>query len=168
MPDQYHDPGWRLSQRTLVALWQALTAASHDFRSDLLYASDFPDWFVRHSEAHYSFDWQEIIRDLRSRRFFYPGSCDQMSNITGEFLDDRDASALGELLIQRLAVLLVTTFGKSEHGELVRRRLELDGYNVDRKQLQLIRSKGQSARSRRKNYSLLLFARPVSRTKPPS
>lgn len=142
MPDQYLDPKSRLSQRTLVATWQALGSASHDFRSDLLYASDFPEWFIRHAETHYGFDWQEILRNLRSRQFFYPGYCDQMSNITGRFLSAQDADALGEYLIQRLAAVVVATLGGSEYGELVRRQLELDGYSIDDKHLRLLRSEG--------------------------
>lgn len=142
--DQYYDPARKLSQRTLVAMWQALESASHDFRNDMLYAHDFPEWFVTHAEAYYGFNWQRIVRDLRSANFFYPGYSDHSrSNITGSFLDRRDAGVQGEQLLQRLAALLATTLVRSQYGGLVRRQLELDGYCVDANYLRLVPLEGQ-------------------------
>lgn len=142
MIDQYYDPERRLSQRTIVAMWQALGAASHDFRTDMLYANDFPEWFITHAENDYRFGWERILRDLRSSRFFFPGYCDSRNNITGQFLDEGDANGLGEFLFQRLAALLATTLTKNPYGQLVRRQLELDGYRVDENHLSLVALEG--------------------------
>lgn len=123
-------------------MWQALQAASNDFQSDMLYAHDFPEWFVAHAQSHYRFNWEKILRSLRSCQFFYPGYCTSTSNITGGFLGDRDAAALGEQLVQRLAALLTTVLAGSQYGGLVRRQLELDGYGVDEKHLRLVPLEG--------------------------
>jgi hypothetical protein len=67
MPDQSCDSACKLSQRTLVAMWQIL-AAQHDFQGEILYAHDFPEWFVAHAESYYLFDWQRILRDFAQQR----------------------------------------------------------------------------------------------------
>jgi hypothetical protein len=90
-------------------MMEALGESGHDFGSRMLYRHNFPDWFVTHVESYYSFDWDSILRNLRNRRFFYPGEwASQSSNITGEYLDEKIADELGEMLIQRLAALLAT------------------------------------------------------------
>jgi hypothetical protein len=149
----------QLSQRTLVAMWQTLEVASSDFGSDMLYAHDFPEWFVAHTENHYSFDWEQVLRGLRSRRFFYPGYCDSLSNITGQFLDTQGANALGEELIERLAALLATTPVRTKYGEHVRRQLELDGYGVDENHLRLVPLEGQVSQAEEEDQLTTLIRR---------
>lgn len=124
-------------------MMEALTAARHDFGPRMLYKHDFPDWFVTHAESYYNFDWDGIIRNLRNRRFFYPGDwSDQLRNITGQFLDEQEADELGEVLIQRLAALVATVLVRSPYGELVRRELELNGFRADERRLSLLPLEG--------------------------
>jgi hypothetical protein len=136
----------RLSQRTLVEVMQALEAYADpgmepgvELESPVnftkfLYRNDFFPWFVLHAETYYNFDWQRVIIDLRSSRFFFPGCSDYQSNITGGHLSSDDATSLGEYLNQRLAALAAT----SPSGEAVKRSLELDGFTVNEKTLSLV------------------------------
>ncbi len=103
-----------------------------------LYEHDFPDWFVTHARSHYDFNWQEILVDLRNTRFFYPGYCDHMSNITGKFLDEQQAAELSDFLIERLAALATTL----SQGQGLVNSLQLDGYQVDTQRLCLVPLEG--------------------------
>lgn len=126
----------QLSQRTLVHVMRALEdigIPGSDMEegvnfTQLLYESEFPGWFVLHARERYNFHWQEIIIDLRSTKFFYPGYCDEKSNVTGGYLSRSDAQVLGEVLNKRLAVHAARMDGG---GETVRRSLELDGLRLE-------------------------------------
>lgn len=125
-------------------MMEALGAARNDFRARLLYGHNFPDWFVTHAEGHYYlFDWDRILRDLRNRRFFYPGDfADCSHNITGKYLDEQAADDLGEFLVQRLAALVATLLVRGPYGEAVRRELDLNGFQVDGRHLSLVPLEG--------------------------
>jgi hypothetical protein len=104
---------------------------------DLLYEHDFPDWFVIHSRSQYNFDWREILPAVRNTQFFFPHNyfAAPGANITGQpYLSKQDAESLGEGLLQRLAALVATL----PEGEAVGRSLELDGFQVDGKNLRLV------------------------------
>ena len=134
-----------VSQRTLVTVMRALrdhgTAADELEEPpnfvELLYANDFPDWFVIHARSEYSFDWREILPAVRNTRFFFPHTYfgGPGANITGkQYLSKEEAAETGEWLLQRLAALASTL----PEGEEVQRSLELDGFQVDQKSLRLM------------------------------
>ena len=137
--------GKRLSQKTLVAMMRALRdhgTAAHELEElpnmgKLLYENDFPDWFVTHSRSQYSFDWAQILPAVRNNQFFFPHTYfgGPGTNITGQqYLSKEDASVMGETLLQRLAALATML----PEGEEVARSLELDGFQVDEKNLRLV------------------------------
>src|SRR5712692_8246499 len=108
----------KLSQKTLVRVMEALeeygapTGELDDPGVNFtrfLYENDFPTWFVIHSESYYKFDWQRIIIDLHSKRFFYPGYSDSSHNVTGGYLSESEAIRQGEYLNQRLGALAAKT-----------------------------------------------------------
>ena len=134
-----------LSQRTLVAVMRALRehgTAAHELEEppnigELLYEHDFPHWFVTHSRAQYGLDWGQILPAMRSTEFFFPHTYFGApgTNITGQpYLSREDAGSLGEALVQRLAALAATL----PEGEGVARSLELDGFQVDQRNLRLV------------------------------
>jgi hypothetical protein len=134
-----------LSQRTLVAVMRSLrdyvTAADEleeppDF-VELFYENGFPPWFAIHARSQYGYDWREILPAIRSTHFFFPHTYFGApgANITDKpYLDEREAADIGEWLLQRLAALTATLPG----GEPVLRSLELDGLQVDKKNLRLV------------------------------
>jgi hypothetical protein len=94
------------------------------------YENGFPDWFIKHARSHYSFDWREILPDLRNSRFFRSqGYFDPPGyNITGKpFLTDIELASTGETLLDRLTALAATL----PEGEAVRRSLELEGFRAN-------------------------------------
>jgi hypothetical protein len=133
----------QLSQRTIVATGRILRSFGsdrHELESEpdigeFLYEHDFPNWFVTHARSHYTMDWGEILPAVRDGSFFFPHSYFAMpgTNITGQDLNPADAEILGEILLQRLAALASTMPG----GESAARSLELDGFQVNKKNLEL-------------------------------
>jgi hypothetical protein len=135
-----------VSQRTQVAMMRAFRkygSSTHEVEGprnigELLYERGFPNWFVVHSQSHYGWDWQTILPDLRSSQFFFPQHTyfgGPGANITEQrYLNPEDAKAMGEALLQQLAALATTL----PEGEPVARSLELDGFQVNQKQLQLV------------------------------
>lgn len=104
---------------------------------ELLYENDFPPWFVTHSRAEYGWDWKTILPDVRNTQFFFPHTYFGAPgpDITGQpYLGKEDAELPGEGLLQRLAALVTTL----PEGEAVARSLELDGFQVNQKQLRLV------------------------------
>ncbi len=134
-----------LSQRTLVTIMRALRSygtAAHELEEppdfvELLYEHGFPDWFAIHARSQYSYHWREILPAIRNTQFFFshtyfgtPGA-----NIAGQpHLSKEEAAAKGEWLLQRLAALTSTL----PEAEEVLRSLELDGFQVDGKNLRLV------------------------------
>jgi hypothetical protein len=138
-------PRKEISQRTLVAVMRALRehgTSAHELEEppdpyELLFENDFPDWFVIHARSEYGFDWREILPAVRNTQFFFPHNPfgPPGANITDEpYLDGAKATVIGERLLQRLAALAVTL----PEGEQVARSLELDGFQVDKKNLRLL------------------------------
>lgn len=125
------------------ALREHVTAAD-DFEAggftdldELLYKNDFPDWFVTHSRSQYSFDWNQILPAVRNTQFFFPHTYfgGPGANITGmPYLGKDEAAVIGEGLLQRLAALASAL----PEGQDVARSLELDGFQVDQKNLRLV------------------------------
>ncbi len=142
-----HQPPWparKLSRRGLVAIWNTFGYVPHNSLRDALYANNFPDWFVTHAQTFQDFDWAAIIRALRSRQFFYPSNSyfsDSRSNITGRFLDQQDADGFGESLIQGLAALAIV-LAPPERADTLRRQLELEGFQIDLRNLRLVPLEG--------------------------
>jgi hypothetical protein len=105
---------------------------------ELLYGNEFPHWFVTHSRNQYGFDWKEILLAVRNTHFFFPQNTyfrGPGANITDQrYLGKDDAAVLGEWLLRRLAALASTL----PEGQDVARSLELDGFQVDPKNLQLV------------------------------
>jgi hypothetical protein len=130
-----------ISQRTIVRMMEAFaqfsSTPSH-LQARELYESEFPDWFVTHAEDHYEFNWDSILRDLRNRRFFYPGSLDFEQNITGEYLNDEKSAVCGEALLAGLAAFIASR----QIGSAVLRSLELDGFQVNKEKLCLVPLEG--------------------------
>jgi hypothetical protein len=134
-----------VSQRTLVSVMRALRergTAAHELEDppdlgELLYENDFPDWFVTHSRSQYSSDWTQLLPAVRNTQFFFPHTYfgGPGANIMGkQYLGKDEAAAIGERLLQRLAALASTL----PEGGPVARSLELDGFQVDQKNLQLV------------------------------
>ena len=98
-----------------------------------LYENNFPDWFVRHAQLLYRWNWQKILMDLKSPRFFFPAG-PSGNNITEEYMSQATAVLRGEALIESLAALIA----KLGVGEEVVRSLETDGLAVDKQSLALV------------------------------
>ena len=127
------------SQNTLVRMMQALTTIPVQDCFQFLYQHDFPDWFATHAKSQYRFDWQSILVGLRNGSFFFPShSYFSHNSITGQYLSQEDAKKLGERLIQRLAALAATL----PDGEPVRNSLQLDGFQVNEENLELVPLEG--------------------------
>ena len=145
----------RLSQRTLAAVMRALQEFG-TIETDLttfFYGHDFPAWFIKHARGQYSFDWREIIPDLRNTRFiFTDGYFDKPgSNITEKvYLSHTEAATTGELLIERLTALAATL----SQGEPVRRSLELEGLRANAGKLTIEQT--ESVVSEQQEESLLV------------
>jgi hypothetical protein len=137
-----------LSQKTIVELMCALRELSGhtpDLEvplnyTELLYARDFPSWFVTHAENFYHWNWQRILFELRDGRFFFSQYSQDSHSIAGGCLSEAEAKRWGELFIQRLAVLATLTTLPT--GESVLRSLQLDGFDVDMKKLRLVPLEG--------------------------
>jgi hypothetical protein len=139
-----------ISQKTVVELMRALRELSGNTPgsevpvnyTELLYARDFPAWFVTHAENYYQWNWQRILFELRDGRFFFSqGSHASDSHaITGGCLSEAEAMRWGELFIQRLAALAAQTTLPT--GESVLRSLQLDGFAVDWEKLRLVPLEG--------------------------
>ena len=133
-----------VSQKTIVELMRALREyrpPRTDLEApanyiELLYANDFPDWFVSHADYFYAWNWRKILMDMRTGRFFFLSTYSSSVNIvTGEkYLSEDSAKALGESLIQRLAAFATTL----PTGESVLRSLQLDGFDVNWEKLALV------------------------------
>jgi hypothetical protein len=134
----------RVSQKTLAAVMRALRdfGSPHSEIEDppdlttFFYGHDFPGWFITQARSQYSFDWREIIPDLRNTRFFHThGYFDPPGhNVTGTpFLSDVELASTGETLLERLTALAATL----PEGEAVRRSLELEGFRVNAAKLTL-------------------------------
>jgi hypothetical protein len=139
-----------LSQKTIVELMCALRELSGETSvlevpinyTELLYARDFPAWFVTHAEDFYHWNWQRILFELRDGRFFFSqyGQAPDSHSITGGCLSETEAKRWGELFIQRLAALATLTTLPT--GESVLRSLQLDGFAVDQEKLRLVPLEG--------------------------
>jgi hypothetical protein len=101
-----------------------------------LYENDFQDWFIKHARSRYNFNWQEIIMNLRNGRFFFDSISwfNSSDNITREYLSENGAINLGDQINRRLAALASLT----PLGEPVTRSLELDGFRVNERTLDLV------------------------------
>lgn len=89
-----------------------------------------------HAASHYHFDWDRILRQLRSGNFFFPDNpyAYPGQSITGEYLSDSGADELGEAFIQQLAALAASL----DLGNTMANALHLEGLTVDRDNLRMI------------------------------
>src|SRR5438552_2122791 len=96
-----------VSQRTMVQVARALRERRIRVNfTELLYAKDFPDWFVTHADTPFGWDWMRILMALRNGTFFVSEfSFGPRDNITGEHLSSEQRAGIGEWLIQKLAAL---------------------------------------------------------------
>ncbi len=110
--------------------------------TELLYARDFPVWFVTRAENLYHWNWQRILFELRDGRFFlsHNSEASDAHSIPGGCLPEAEAIRWGEHFIQRLAALATQTTLPT--GESVLRSLQLDGFAVDSKKLRLVPLEG--------------------------
>ena len=100
-------------------------AREKKFWSRLLYEKDFPELFIKRAQSQYNFDWDRILRDLRSGSFFLT-----MDELVAE---ESQGQGEGEQLLQRLAALA----SLPQACDAVRRSLELDGFLVDTERVEL-------------------------------
>jgi hypothetical protein len=126
-----------VSQKTLVEIMRAMRKSGFNL-GEALYEHDFPGWFVTHAGSCYGWDWQNILIALRNGHFFDPPGYFSDVSITGEYLTGAQKRVHGEWIIQRLAAFSTTL----PAGEPVSRSLQLDGYDVDKKKLTLVRLEG--------------------------
>jgi hypothetical protein len=109
--------------------------------SDLLYANDFPDWFVIQAQQ-LGWDWSNILLGLRRGGFFFREEFGMgpSSIVPNRKYDLTEAEALswGEVLIRRLTAFAT----KLPRSEPLLRSLQLDGFDVDKDQLRLVPLEG--------------------------
>jgi hypothetical protein len=131
-----------VSQKTMVEAMRVLRerAAGRNVNPvELLYEHGFSDVIVKHARDSYSWDWTEILIDMRNGRFFfYQNTYSSPSSITGGYLSKDDARLMGELLIQRLVALAVVL----SPSEPLLRSLQWDGFDVSKDKLALIPLEG--------------------------
>jgi len=144
----------KVSQTSIGAISRILPFY-FDRRSDvreILYENGFPDWFVKRSQQ-YAGQWLDILMDLRKGTFFYPPNSiyaeehETIEGVTSEPHWDGDLVAFGESYIQKLAAFASTLGVLSRGGitftsEPLRRSLQLDGFDVDKANLRLVRLEG--------------------------
>jgi hypothetical protein len=166
----YQDHDMKLSRRTLARMMELLEVVNrtlargrpsgliagrvvrtdpHEipkYWSRKLFEEEFPEWFIAHAESMYSFDWDRILRDLDSERFFYTSS--------GPVADEQELPsevyskfAVGATF--RLAALLVIgDFGRRGPAlgalniEPLVRAIEHDGFSVDERNVTLVPVEG--------------------------
>jgi len=132
-----------VSQNTIIEVkkvFQTFTNRNLNY-GDLLYAKNFPDWFIIHATSTYSWDWTAMLVELRRGTFFF------VQDITGwrtsivsnyPSLSDDDGRVFGEYYIQKLAAFASTLPG----SESLQRSLQLDGFDVNKEKLTLVPLEG--------------------------
>jgi len=132
-----------VSQKTIIELKQVFEIFINRQLNyaDLLYANDFPDWFVIQAQQ-LGWDWINILLGLRRGGFFFReefGMAESSIVPNRKYnLTQTDALALGEVLIRRLAAFATTL----PASDTLLRSLELDGFDVDKERLQLVPLEG--------------------------
>src|SRR2546423_14413010 len=93
----------RDSERTKTQYWEGEATSKHWSR--ILFEHEIPDWVIAHAERHYHFDWDRIVRDLATGRFFATeyGSIIPPSE---EFRPDH-YEALGHAILGRVAAIIL-------------------------------------------------------------
>lgn len=111
-----------VSQRTLVKMMQVLEAThrsvvspEHEagmvysegekskFWSRALYENEFPEWFIKRAEESYAFEWDSILRELRTTAFFYtkdPGKREDTKAAKPEFSDVFQSDLLNDFALR--------------------------------------------------------------------
>jgi hypothetical protein len=108
---------------------------------EILYANNFPDWFVGQAMQRYDWAWLPLLIDLRRGNFFLAsdGIGGTASIVPGQpYPSPGDTAAWGESLTQRLAAFAATLPG----GEDLVRSLQLDGFDVDKVKWRLLPFEG--------------------------
>jgi hypothetical protein len=139
-------------QKSIVALKQVLEVfvdRGLDF-VETLYENGFPDWFVMQARDRHSWSWLPLLMDLRAGTFFF--TRDQMGRVRCIVSLDvglhshEDAIRLGEFYIQRLAAFAIALAPRSREAlfvsESLLRQLQLDGFDVNKKNLTLVPIEG--------------------------
>jgi hypothetical protein len=134
-------PVRRLSQRALKAIWEAFGHVAYDLLPDKLYECGFPDWLKTAVEQD---PLDAVIIHLRNGSFFFPQGTEYIrtESITGRKLTPADAQCFAESLIQGLAALATVIAPDGQWLEVLRRQLELEGFQVDKDHLRLVDSEG--------------------------
>jgi hypothetical protein len=150
----------KISQKSIIEVKQVFGAPINRILnySDLLYAKNFPDWFVIHATQQYSWDWTAMLIELRRGTFFFVQDITgwQQTIVTDHAgLSPEDAKLWGEAYIQKLAAFATTLAG----SEGLRRSLQLDGFEVDKDRLKLVPLEGPvSAQQEEDNLTHLVKA----------
>src|SRR5260370_10278627 len=146
-----------VSQRTIIELKNVLGAANNRRinYADVLYANDFPDWFVIRAQQ-WQWRWIDILLGLRRGGYFFNESIGMVESIIPNLrynLPADEALALGEAFIRKLAA-----YGCSlSESDTLLRSLQLDGFDVDKERLRLVPLGGSvSEKEERDRLTILL------------
>jgi hypothetical protein len=133
----------RYSEMTGNDYWEG--EATSKYWSRLLFEHEFSDWMIARIEESYHFDWDRIVRDLSTGKFF---TMDDGTPIRRD-LPRQQYEQFGHTLLGIIAAIIVTgEFGPKgpAHGTLklepLKRSLEHDGYIVDTKNVKLVEAEG--------------------------
>ena len=133
-----------ISQRSIVAIMRVFNLYPNQQLNyaEILYEHNFPDWFVIQATNRHGWVWSGLFIDLRRGTF-----CFARDSIGGTrcivpydipIHTEGDAAMLGEYYIQRLAAFATTLPGSEE----LTRSLQLDGFDVDKVNWQLVPLEG--------------------------
>jgi hypothetical protein len=133
----------KVSQKSIGAMSRFLPVFFNG-RSDvreILCENDFPDWFIRRTQQ-YAWNWLDVLLDLKRGTFFFIqgsfGDPRPIAEVTYDSHWDGDLVRLGEFYVQKMAAFICTQSG----SDSVLRSLELEGLDVDMKNLTLVPIEG--------------------------
>jgi len=140
----------QLSQQTLVRMMEVLGQADSRFRGDahytywsrLLYEYDFPEWFIEIAAPSHYFSWDETVRELRKRSFFYGSRGPILSAST---LPIGKIPIIAEYFLGRLAAIAVCRIAPefSLNSDSLVRSIENDGFMVNQRTANLDPTEGE-------------------------
>jgi hypothetical protein len=139
-----------LSQKTLVRLMEVLAHADSKHRGDarytywfrLLYEYEFPEWFIRIAAPSRYFNWDDTIRELRSRSFFF-GSRGPI--LSADHLEVRNIPVAAEYFLEKLAAIAVIRIAPdhSLDSDQLLRSIVNDGFTLNQRKADLDHSEGE-------------------------
>jgi hypothetical protein len=144
--------GRAVSQKSIVALKHVLEVfiAIRLNIAEVLYENNFPDWFIMQANNRHAWNWMSVLMDLRRGTFFFDrdgiGRTRCIVPLDVGLHSEADAALLGEFYIQKLAAFAIALAPSSRESlllsESLLRSLQLDGFDVDKVNLELVPLEG--------------------------